>query len=89
MQEAGLLLAGIDDFDELGYFGVGAEFVGGGVGADGDVVGGVEEGGCEVAHGGGPGGGEHEGLAAVRGSGGDDFSDLFFEAFVEHAVCFV
>ena len=89
LQEARLFLPRVDDFDELGDFGVGAEFAGGVVGADGDVHGGFHEGGCEVPDGGGPGGCEHEGLAAFGGSGGDDFSDFFFEAFVEHPVCFV
>ena len=46
LQEARLFLPGVDDFDELGYIGVGAEFAGGVVGADGDVHGGFHEGGC-------------------------------------------
>ena len=89
LEEAGLFLAGVDDFDELGDLGVGAEFVGGVVGADGDVDGVMHEGGREVSDGWGPGGGEHEGLPALVGSGGDDLADFFFEAFVEHAVCFI
>ncbi len=89
LEEAGLLLAGIEDLDALGYGGVGAEGEGGVVGADGDVDGVAEEGGGEVADRGGPGGGEHEGLAVQGGCCGDDFADFGFEAFVEHAVGFV
>ena len=89
LQEAGFFLAGVDDFDALGYFGVGAEFAGGVVGADGDVHGALHEGGGEGSDGWGPGGGEHEGLAALGWGCGDDFADFFFEARVEHAVCFV
>ena len=46
LQEARLFLSWVDDFNELGDFGVGAEFAGGIVGADGDVHGGFHEGGC-------------------------------------------
>ena len=45
LQEAGFFLARVDHFDVLGYAGVGAEFAGGVVGADGDVHGGAHEGG--------------------------------------------
>ena len=89
VQEARLFVPRVDDLDALGDVGVGAELAGGVVGADGDVHGGSREGGCEGSDGGGPGGGEHEGLAAGGGGCGDDFADLVFEAFVEHAVCFV
>ncbi len=44
LQEAGLFLARVDYFDELGYAGVGAEFAGGVVGVDGDVHGRAHEG---------------------------------------------
>ena len=89
LQQARFLLPRVDDFDALGDFGVGAEFAGRVVGADGDVHGALHKGGGEGPDRGGPGGGEHEGLAARWGSAGDDLADFVFEALVEHAVCFV
>lgn len=89
LEQACLFFSRVDDVHDLRDFGVGAEFARGVVGADGDVHGVLREGGCEVANAGGPGGGEHEGLPARWGSGADYFADFFFEAFVQHAVCFV
>ena len=83
--------SGIDDFDALLDARVGAEFAIGVVFADGDVDGASHECDGERAHGFGPGGCEHEGLAALGGGGGrgEDFADGVFEALFEHAVGFV
>jgi len=97
LEQAGLLVVAVHDFDGLLDAWVGAQlavvvegavFVG--VAADGDADGVAHEGCGQVADGLGPGGGEHGGLTLGGGwHGGDDVFDVVFEAFVEHAICFV
>ena len=85
LDEAVLLVVLLHDLDFLRDAGVGAQLAGGVV-ADGDLDGVLHEGGREVADRRWPGGGEHDGLLAGCGGGGDDLADLLLETLVQHAV---
>lgn len=92
LQQAKLLILGVDNLDALGDADVGLQLDAAALGllaaaANGDAGGLNHEGGRERLHGHGPGGGEHEGLALLaRGAAAENLLDVVLEALVEHAV---